>query len=489
MSEDLTRTFESRLKNNSFETEVLKACATLFTKLQRCLFANIASGKNPNALKSKYLEEYQITARQFNALRVSVEGKISSIKTRQSALIVEKKDRIASLKKKIKHLIKVKKDKNIIHQKKRRLFKLEQELLQLKQDQENKKIRLCFGSKKLFRAQFDLEANEYTNHDEWLVDWQKERSKELFFLGSKDESSGNQTCTATLEQDNTLSLRIRLPNALFSQYGKYLVLKNVFFGYGQQEILTALCNKQALSWRFILDDKGWRVFCSFGIIPAVCTSNAALGVVGLDINVDHLALTETDRCGNPISTQTIPLNLKNKTSNQAKAIIGDAAACAIAYAQMTKKPLIIENLDFQKKKATIREERSAKLARMLSSFSYNSIITHLESRAIRMGVLVRQVNPAYTSLIGRVKFAYRYGLSIHHAAALCIGRRYLGYSEKPPLSPGKIPDGKDGHVTLELPVRNRTKHVWSFWRELSQRYSVASKKHFRTAKSRSKSTA
>ena len=94
------------------------------------------------------------------------------------------------------------------------------------------------------------------------------------------------------------------------------------------------------------------------------------------------------------------------------------------------------------------------------------------------------MNPAYTSVIGRIKFAKRYGLSIHHAASLSIARRYFRFSEKPPRSLGKIPDGKEGHVTLSLPVRNRDKHVWSFWRSCSKKLSVALVEHFRAQRSK-----
>jgi hypothetical protein len=90
-----------------------------------------------------------------------------------------------------------------------------------------------------------------------------------------------------------------------------------------------------------------------------------------------------------------------------------------------------------------------------------------------------------TSLIGRLKFAVRYGLSIHHAAALCIGRRFLNLSEKVPRHLDKIPDGKDAHVALSTPVRNRCKHVWHQWRDLSKKVTAALAAHVRAKRSSS----
>ena len=69
---------------------------------------------------------------------------------------------------------------------------------------------------------------------------------------------------------------------------------------------------------------------------------------------------------------------------------------------------------------------------MLSSFSYGKVKACFLSRGYREGVEVNQVNPAYSSVIGRVKFMERYGLSVHQAAALVLARRLLGCSERIP---------------------------------------------------------
>ena len=488
MEKDTLRTFETRIQLNALSAEILDECSHLFSHLQHRLFADIASGKTPGELKNDYLIAFDITARHFNALRVQVEGKISSIKALLQNRIVETKEKIDSLSKTLGKLIKNKAAPKVIHQKKRRLSHLEHKLFKATEDRKNGIVRCCFGGKKLFHAQRHLEENGYRSHEEWLQAWKKARGGELFFLGSKDEAAGNQTCTASIQPDQTIQLRVRLPNAL-EKYGKYLVISGITLKYGKEELHSLLnsTTTQAITWRFKRDDKGWRVFATFDVKPPICTSNQDSGVIGLDINVNHLALVETDHCGNPIVTKTIPYNVYGKSSTEAKAIIGDAAACAVAFAESKNKPLIIEELDFQKKKSAFREKAPA-YARMLSSFAYGSLISHLKSRAAKKGVLVEQVNPAYTSIIGRIKFAKRYGLSIHQAAALTIGRRYLRFSEKVPPTLSEIPDGKDGHVTLPPPVRKRGEHVWSLWSRLSKKLRTALAAHFRTAKSRSKSS-
>ena len=79
--------------------------------------------------------------------------------------------------------------------------------------------------------------------------------------------------------------------------------------------------------------------------------------------------------------------------------------------------------DFRQKKAVL-EGQPRKYSRMLSSFSYGKIKAYFVSRGYRKGVEVHQVNPAFSSVIGRVKFMERYGFSVHQAAALVLARRF-----------------------------------------------------------------
>jgi len=500
MQDSSIRTYQTRLRLDETTDKALLACAELFAHVEHSLFRDVRAKKSPKDLKSQYLKKYGITARHFNAFRVKIEGKIASIQERCQSLISEISEQIKSVEEKLSQP-KRKKSPLFIHQKKRRLHQLKQRLQKLQHQQEKGNIALCFGSKKLFRAQFNLEANGFKNHEEWQTAWRFERKNELFFLGSKDESGGNQSCTLSLEEDKTFSLRIRLPDALITKFGKYLRLTNIHFAYGQENIIAGLidCRQrqllsqvkdpnyrnhgQALSCRFKRDKKGWSIFVTTTLPKPQWKTDKNRGVIGVDINTDHLALVETDRFGNPLIKETIPLNLYGKTQKQALALIGDACANVIAHAEKTLKPVVLEDLDFQKKKRQLREKSTSFQARKLSSFSYQSILTHIKSRGWSKQIEVYQVNPAYTSLIGRVKFSNRYGLSIHHAAALCIGRRFLNFSEKIPRHLEKIPDGRNGHVALSLPVRNRDQHVWTFWRSLSKKLKVALAAHFRTQRS------
>jgi hypothetical protein len=69
------------------------------------------------------------------------------------------------------------------------------------------------------------------------------------------------------------------------------------------------------------------------------------------------------------------------------------------------------------------------------------------------GVEVIEVNPAWTSVIGAVNYASRFGLSVYLAAAIAIARCGLSFSENAAGPVVAIPVNGD-HVTFLVPERN-----------------------------------
>lgn len=480
-------TYQTRLWLDESQAEILSECACLLSRVERTLYAQMKTGNTSASCKNSFLKKYEITARQFNACRVSLEGKIKSCEASQALAIINLKQKIEVLTGQIQRLEKKTSKQLILHQKKRRKNHLLAKLAGLEKDRQEEKVRVCFGGKKLFHAQFHLEENGFSSHQEWKKVWEEKRNSEFFALGSKDETAGNQTCTAKIQNDGKLTLRLRLPDKLAKKYGKYLEIANVSFAYGKEAILASLNQAQALSYRFKKDEKSWKVFVSTDLEKTDPISIEGNGVIGIDLNTDHIALVETDRFGNPIDKKTISWICYGKTKKQLKALTGDICKQIIDKARKAKKPIVIEKLDFNKKKSTLRENSTHKFSRLLSSFAYGLFFALLRARAYKDGIVVHQVNPAFTSVIGRVNYARRYGLSIHLAAALCIARRHQKFSESPCSSTGKIPDGKGGHVAFVLPARNRTKHVWHFWGQVKRKLPTVPAAHFRAKHHRSSS--
>jgi IS605 OrfB family transposase len=485
--DEMMFTYQTRLQLDERAIAILDEYAKLANLVEHSLYAEVAKGNSSASCKNDFLKRFGITARQFNACRVSLEGKISACRAGQEQVVNSLKQQIVVLDKHIGGLAKKPSKRFALHQKKRRRIKLSHRLSQMESDVKEKRIHLCFGGKKLFRAQFYLEQNGFASHEEWAKAWEESRDSEFFILGSKDETSGNQTCTACLKENGSFSLRLRLPKALEQKYGKYLEIDNVTFAYGHAAILASLNDPegQAISYRLKKDAKGWRVFASTSLEKTALSCRKETGVIGIDLNANHIACIETDRFGNPIKRKIFPWNSYGKTKGQLKAATGELSKQVIDWALHSKKPVVLEKLEFQKKKLALREESGSKFSRLLSGFAYSLFFLIIMARGYRQGIAVHQVNPAYTSVIGRINYAKRYGLSIHLAAALCIARRYQKLSESPGLSGGKIPDGKGGYVAFVLPVRNRTKHVWHFWGKVKKKLKTVLAAHFQAINYRS----
>ena len=471
-------TFRTRVWGHE---EALSDYALLFSILERKLFARVAAGSSPASLKREYVREHRIPARVFNSVRVSLEGRMASGRESQRLHRSILGDRISRARKRLAD-VERRGDRFQAHQKRRRLANLESRLAGVETDLAAGRVRLCFGSKRLWRKQHRLAENGYGSHQEWLADWQEARRGEFFLLGSRDETGGCQLCVASIAGDGSLTLRLRMPDRLAERWGKYLVIEGVRFAYGHDQVLAALGSNgeyaayrrehgekaaratglgQAVSYRFKRDRKGWQVFVTVDVAPAPLVTDRRRGVVGVDLNADHLPVCLTDGSGNDINAFGVPLVTYGKSICQGEALIGDAVAWVVGYAKELGKPIVIERLDFQQKKAALEGE-SQKYSRMLSSFSYGRVKACFLSRGFREEVEVHQVNPAYSSVIGRVKFMERYGLSVHQAAALVLARRLLGCSERIPRR-RVYPIGNGVHVAFSVPVRKRVKHVWTYW--------------------------
>ena len=81
-------------------------------------------------------------------------------------------------------------------------------------------VRLCFDGRKLWRGQYNLEANGYGSHAEWLAGWRAARDGEFFVLGSRDETGGCQLYVAGVAGEGKLSAQPSYESRLEDIRGK-----------------------------------------------------------------------------------------------------------------------------------------------------------------------------------------------------------------------------------------------------------------------------
>ena len=268
---------------------------------------------------------------------------------------------------------------------------------------------------------------------------------QAFVVGSKDESFGNQVC----QWDGDI-LKFRVPACLEAKFGKHVQTKLGNFDRN----INRLPFDGSKTWHFYRKNGKWNAAVQFTPAPVKRISrHSAYGCIGIDMNPGSIGWAYVDVQGNLQAHGQIPLQMGLQSGKQNAQIV-DACLQLATLADTFSCPVICEELDFSTKIEQL-SERGRKYARMLSSWAYSRFYVLLESILSNRGIYLMQVNPAYTSIIGLVKYARQYGLASDEAAAMAIARRGMRLTENIP-----------GSITAYLDVKSG-KHVWSLWNQLN----------------------
>lgn len=190
------------------------------------------------------------------------------------------------------------------------------------------------------------------------------------------------------------------------------------------------------------------------------------GCIGIDTNPSGLGVAEVDSKGNLIhhhfeKEQRIQFASKDKRDNDVRLLVKRI----VALAKETNKPLAIEKLNFKKQKTGFKKFR-----KMKHNFLHRKIIESIKSRALKESVPVVEVEPAFTSKLGRLKFQKMFSIPIHDAAAMVIARRAMGIQERQTFVAKKADKpNKDGKIPWNLEGRHGScmlsEKAWSWLRD------------------------
>jgi len=157
------------------------------------------------------------------------------------------------------------------------------------------------------------------------------------------------------------------------------------------------------------------------------------GVIAIDTNASpiHLAIAEVSKTGELLSYQTINLHHLLGLSQNSKDHQGWILAHQLLDLAIEKgKAIAVENL--KKLKKGMRGDGKATLRKRLHQWNAKKFLQKLKRIAILKGVELVEVNPAYTSIIGMLKYAPQLSIDKDIAGAYVIGRRALGFKEDMP---------------------------------------------------------
>ncbi|MBO1349166.1 MAG: hypothetical protein EBE86_018040 [Hormoscilla sp. GUM202] len=269
---------------------------------------------------------------------------------------------------------------------------------------------------------------------------------QCFVVGSKAEKWGNQVC-----QWDGVTIKFRVPACLEDRFGEYVTTR--LGGYDRK--INRLPSRGAKSWHFYLKNRKWNIAVQFTPTqPSRVSRHSSEGCIGIDMNPGSIGWAYVDPDGNLKAKGQIPMQM-GIPKGQQDAQIADACLQLATLANLMECPIVCEDLDFSRKKEHLKECGS-KYARILSGWAYARFYELLESILSNRGIDLLKVNPAYTSLIGLVKYVRQYGLASDEAAALVVARRRMKLKELIPSS-----------ITAYLDVKSG-KHVWSLWYQLNK---------------------
>ncbi len=303
-------TLECRLdKHNNIEIiEYFDSFIDYYNKVTRIVWHIMQSKTYKENFKKKshfvtYIcKKYNLLKRVVNSIVKDVEGNIKKLREL-------KKYEIKQLKLKIKALIKYRKEKCVeLETLKKRVVandfrvlelyrnlkikvyylsqKLNKKILKLNNLERvinnNEKIRLCYGSKVEFKKQYNLPLNKLKSHQSWKNNFIKSRDKVIHYIGSGDETCGNQLLNLIPDgQGYKIKLRKHTPDVEHKYISGYCNIKNYVTN---TNIIEEMQNSnRPLTYRIIRRKNKWYLQVVVEVEVNIVTRNNE-GIIGLDYN-------------------------------------------------------------------------------------------------------------------------------------------------------------------------------------------------------------
>lgn len=336
-----------------------------------------------------------------------------------------------------------------------KVSRLERKQTEKEELEKTKRLHICFGSSKLFNAQYYLEENGYSSHAQWRVDWEKKRGGNFYSVGKGSVSGNNPVAKIFYINNDKFSVIFTVPRFLHNIYGDTVSLEFEVSGQRKHNLLYALeAGKPVTVQCFRREHKQdqWYIHLTTYVQDVPTISSISNGCIGIDLNAETIDIIYIKRDGNPDRCRNaLSFPIPTGTTGQKQAKLRDIVCEIVKLAEIYQCPIACENLDFSTKKNQLRHSGSKEYNRILSGFIYDKFRSYLVVRAEKYGIAVLFKSPFMTSVIGMVKYMAKYGLNSASAAAMVIARRALGFKEFIPLpwlktlsSFFKPEDSKDG---------------------------------------------
>lgn len=344
--------------------------------------------------------------------------KISSLADDIDKLEVIKADNCAMLRANIPiDLIKHRNLRRKLVAKKAKLNRLTQRLNTLTYQIEHNIYKLCFGTKKLLKSDYDA--------------FVAQRDSQMSFVGTKSEAAGNTALQLSFDTSrNQFNVQLRKDFGGFKNGADKYAFGRVYFNHHLSELKAILRYKNSpLSFKIIKRNNRYYLYCTFEIQRDEFDfkTRSSYGTIGLDFNKGFVTLSETNQYGHLVATEVLPYRFKagSCTTNDLRQL----AKYVVKRAKSVGKDICIENLNFKIKKAKTQSKKNKKYNEMIHSLAYRQFTNYIEYAGHYQSVLVKRVNPAWTSWLAKQLYCPKMKLNTHIGAAFVIARRGQGYND------------------------------------------------------------
>ncbi|MFI8945444.1 IS200/IS605 family accessory protein TnpB-related protein [Streptomyces sp. NPDC053750] len=347
------------------------------------------------------------------------------------------------------------------HAKTRRLHLLEARLERARADWASGAVHLVRGGKRLARVRHHL-ADARLTESQWRARWEAAR----WFLQADGESGkrfGNETIRVSPDGEVSIRLPAPLRELANASHGRYVLTGRIRFAYRGQDWADRVAANRAVAYRIHHDvsrDR-WYVTASWQKpITRTIPLAAALteGVIGVDMNADHLAAWRLDTHGNPTGhPRRFSYDLTG-TAEHRDAQIRHALTRLLNWARTCGvKAIAVEDLDFTAEKTREKHGGRKRFRQLVSGMPTGRLRARLVSMADQTGITVIAVDPAYTSKWGAQHWqkpltSTTRKTTRHDAASIAIGRRAQGIPVRRRTAPPRTHQSDGcGHRTVQAP--------------------------------------
>ena len=206
---------------------ILDILANQYESIRRTGLNDMQKGLSESEIEKCYQSRFNLQWAWADSIATEVKQVYSQLTTAKKLNINRLKEQIKKKLKKanatFKTLSKVKiptkKQQNTALGLKSKILKIKSLKKKLSLLESQSRLHICFGSQKLFNAQYHLEENGYTNHDEWLVDWKKKRGGRFFCVCKGQNVGGKMFKIFDISGDEFKDI-FTFPRFMYEKYGK-----------------------------------------------------------------------------------------------------------------------------------------------------------------------------------------------------------------------------------------------------------------------------